>query len=833
MYDDWAYQPAETYTAPENISVSPQKATGGRRRAHSILQAVAIDAKTKTSETVDEAVDEAGIGDVFLPEVSLPQRRANSFLSLDRDSIRNEISDSLSAMKVNDYPFTRQERNNMLKSDLELEVSLELSSDVNFQQEIDAFFYANNTEYISFRDAGNLHTQSCADLMLQIDSVLNQFSSLSLDFQSVQNETRQFQAACDTLLVDQIRLQKLSDEISHNLEYFNRLETITNKLNTPGAEFVCQDSFKDLLSELDECLEYTAKNKNFKNIDVYQHRFRQCMTRALTLISVYFTNKLRDISQEAQEMISIKGLNSATQSALLYARFVPLAPQLRGLVTEIYTRCKDHEEYEGIYHECISHYFSVRQRLLSPIIAREIDGFTKDNRVMVDFAYSCITIYKNICSEEYTLFFAFFDNNYDSDERDDTDLYSWFQDLCEPLYDVLRNRIIHENNVSNLCELTSLLQDLSAETANEEDEYYDRNVDYDDVNYGRILFRILQDAQSRLVFKVQSYVDTEIVRYVPKNEDFSVLGQRKKSTATVDSENLTNEDTETAIGSRRQQFNTESLFKGWYVPMKNAVQLLSQIYQLVNSRVFDDLAHNVVHECLISIKRASDFLQQKSGAQDGLLFLIKHLIILKDQITEFDIQYVPSEVEIDFSGLGELISTIRTSGISFSSEGLMSLARVGVPKVVNNMLDAREELFANLRNAINEFTESSLQPIISSISQVDPKPETITEDTMQLRQQVAVELPRIYEKIKFYINDIHATDILMDAIQNLVIQAYETYQERILKQKPDYTLIEGMMEVDGLVSWISDITGRLKLGSEIEDQEREETDSISVKSITS
>ena len=109
------------------------------------------------------------------------------------------------------------------------------------------------------------------------------------------------------------------------------------------------------------------------------------MTRALTLVRVYFVNSLKAISNDINQRISGKQMNETTQSALLYAKFRSSAPPLKNVVGEIELRSRDNEEYAALLNECYQAYFGVRLRLVTPIImARmaEISG-TKDIVVYV------------------------------------------------------------------------------------------------------------------------------------------------------------------------------------------------------------------------------------------------------------------------------------------------------------------------------------------------------------------------------------------------------------------------------------------------------------------
>ena len=198
--------------------------------------------------------------------------------------------------------------------------------------------------------------------------------------------------------------------------------------------------------------------------------------------------------------------------------------------------------------------------------------------------------------------------------------------------------------------------------------------------------------------------------------------------------------------------------------MRKAIAMLSQIYQLVSSSIFDDLAHRIVHECLTSLQAAHTLANTRLGKLEADLFLIKHLLVLRQQITEFDIEYVPADVQIDFSGIAEVFSLVRKEGVTLNTKNLLNLAKISVPKVVNNMFDAKEELYAKVRNSIHDFTEEAVKQIVKSIND-SPTVETALEDTRQLREDAATEIPRLRKMIETYIDEQSTVDILIDSIQ--------------------------------------------------------------------
>jgi len=177
--------------------------------------------------------------------------------------------------------------------------------------------------------------------------------------------------------------------------------------------------------------------------------------------------------------------------------------------------------------------------------------------------------------------------------------------------------------------------------------------------------------------------------------------------------------------------------------------------------VFDDIAHQVVHLCIHSLFSTSTLLSSKTSRSDADLFLIKHLLILREQIGAFDIEFVRPETEINFS---KVVDRFRefSPGAIFSPTALRKVAQL--PVVVENMFDAKEELEGKLRIAINSFTKSTAEEISLVIVGKTGLEEEIREAAGKFRESAEKILPSIQQKAEEYIGDSRTTDILVNAV---------------------------------------------------------------------
>lgn len=117
----------------------------------------------------------------------------------------------------------------------------------------------------------------------------------------------------------------MTDAVGAILEYFQELERATRMLNHPGDSLVLQGDFLDMVERVDICIDFlqhhvglispyfhlfdeglTYPQRHFKEAEVYLLRFRQCLTRAMTLIRMYFVSALKVLTADVSGRLSDK-----------------------------------------------------------------------------------------------------------------------------------------------------------------------------------------------------------------------------------------------------------------------------------------------------------------------------------------------------------------------------------------------------------------------------------------------------------------------------------------------------------------------------------------------
>ena len=335
---------------------------------------------------------------------------------------------------------------------------------------------------------------------------------------------------------------------------------------------------------------------------MYQSRYRLLMTRGLTLIRVHFVGTLREIASDVSRRIADRQLNDTTNSALLYAKFRFGASELKEVAQEIRKRAvvpvgaepRAEAEYQNLMNELYTSYSATRGRLVIPLARKKIADIAlspSTSKDLVSFARSSIGYTRGVCSDEYELWREWFEG--------EDGLYDFLESVCEPLYDHLRPRIIHETQFLKLCELCTLLQTRYIHDQDEEAEPMEAN----QVDFSLLIHTALEDTQTRLVFRAQAVLRDEIEKFRPKKEELdyparnrqvSLSGTKlQRPRATSGRKDSSAEPTtpmprtpmvveEGDSPNGRWGFDTEAAFQGWYPTLRKAIWLLSRIYRLVN-----------------------------------------------------------------------------------------------------------------------------------------------------------------------------------------------------------------------------------------------------------
>ncbi|KAL5149294.1 Conserved oligomeric Golgi complex subunit 3 [Glycine soja] len=666
--------------------------------------------------------------------------------------------------------------------------------------------------------------QTCDEILQQVDDTLDLFNELQLQHQAVATKTKTLHDACDRLLQEKQRLIDFAEALRSKLNYFDELENVATNFYSPNMN-VGNENFLPLLKRLDECISYVENNPQYAESSVYLLKFRQLQSRALGMMRSHVLAVLKGASSQVQEAIRGSGggkasISEGVEASVIYVRFKAAASELKPLLEEIESR-SSRKEYGQILAECHRLYCEQRLTLIRGIVQRRISEFAKKESLPSLTRSGCAYLIQ-VCQLEHQLFNHFFP----ASSKDISSLAPLMDPLSTYLYDTLRPKLVHETNIDFLCELVDILK---MEVLGEQHSRRSESL----AGLRPTFERILADVHERLTFRARTHIRDEIANYIPTNEDLDYPEKLKKSAESTSEINpLTRR--RAGVGScpfrsrqlRRRllgafqasppssgklfgQFlcadDNPDIFKTWYPPLEKTLSCLSKLYRCLESAVFTGLAQEVVEVCSASIQKASKLIAKRSSQMDGQLFLIKHLLILREQIAPFNIEFSVTQKELDFSHLLEhLRRLLRGQASLFEWSRSTSLARTLSPRVLENQIDTKKELEKSLKATCEEFimsvTKLVVDPLLSFVTKVTAvkvalssggqnqklesvmakplkdqafaTPDKVAELVQKVRTAIQEQLPVVIEKMKLYLQNSSTRTILFKPIKTNIVEAH-------------------------------------------------------------
>ncbi|CAA0828639.1 sec34-like family protein [Striga hermonthica] len=623
--------------------------------------------------------------------------------------------------------------------------------------------------------------QTCDTILNQVDETLDLFNELQLQHQAVATKTKTLHDACDRLLLEKQRLIEFAESLRAKLNYFDELENVATSFYSPSMN-VSHENFLPLLKRLDDCISYVESNPQYAECNVYLVKFRQLQSRALGMIRSHVLSVLRNASSQVQAAIRNSAGNKASvseavETSIIYVRFKAAANELKPVLVEIESR-KPRKEYVQILAECHKLYCEQRLSLVRGIVHQRISEFAK-KEALPSLTRSGCAYLMQMCLLEHQLFDHFFPLS----SEDVSSLAPLIDPLCTYLYDTLRPRLIHEANLDVLCELVDILKvEVLAEQVSRRGESL--------AGLRPTLERILADVHERLTFRARTHIRDEIANYLPLDEDLDYPTKLEQSAET-------NSEASSSV-------DNPDVSRTWYPPLEKTITCLSKLYRCLEPAVFTGLAQEAVEVCSLSIQKASKLVVKRSSTMDGQLFLIKFLLILREQIAPFDIEFSVTHKELDFSHLLEHLRRIlRGQASLFDWSRSTSLARTLSPRILESQIDAKKELEKSLKATCEEFimsvTKLVVDPMLSFVTKVTAvkvalssgsqnqkesamskplkdqafaTPEKVAEIVQKVGSAIQEELPRVMGKMKLYLQNPATRAILFKPIKTNIVEAH-------------------------------------------------------------
>ncbi|MFH4974928.1 hypothetical protein AB6A40_001637 [Gnathostoma spinigerum] len=526
------------------------------------------------------------------------------------------------------------------------------------------------------------------------DKCIQMLNALLSNYELITERTSSLHDACDRMMANQTELAAGSEELHAALHYYTQYDRIIKYLGSQKISVTGQ-VFTQILSTIVECLTFLHQHPGHKDAAAYIEKYEYCLSRAIAVIRV---NVMADLEASIQAVrdhqcqLQLEDYANPYADddtfALLYGVFAVRAGAVKTAIGVAESHFKGVTEFESMVADCYQTYFSIRNQLLSPAIEKTIDRLLSQHKnSSCALTRSGCTFLLRLCDDEYRLFNQFFiTEGVSSSSLSASPVFrtkefgqssaaftssamssfdEFIESICRMFYDVLRPIIIHNTHLETLSELCNILK---IEMIEERcglmmslisDKLKDSNVSNEENGpvtcispsfnprngFIRVMSELVGDIAERIVHRTAIYCESDIANYHPSEGD---LAYPEKLIMIKNIENETsasNKDEKSSNGKPIPSTSAVDLHCLWYPTVRRTVVCLSKLYKCVDHGVFQSLARDLLSTCCESLERASDQIKTRNRenqtrdqrALDGELFVIKHLLILREQTSPYRI----------------------------------------------------------------------------------------------------------------------------------------------------------------------------------------------------
>jgi len=87
----------------------------------------------------------------------------------------------------------------------------------------------------------------------------------------------------------------------------------------------------------------------------------------------------------------------------------------------------------------------------------------------------------------------------------------------------------------------------------------------------------------------------------------------------------------------------------WYPTVRKTLVCLSKLSRCIDTTTFQGLSQEALNLCIQSLLLAKRLISKNKTQMDSQLFYIKHLLIIREQISPFQASFSVKETQIGFS----------------------------------------------------------------------------------------------------------------------------------------------------------------------------------------
>mmetsp|Transcript_1833 Transcript_1833/g.2706 ORF Transcript_1833/g.2706 Transcript_1833/m.2706 type:complete len:848 (+) Transcript_1833:73-2616(+) len=678
-------------------------------------------------------------------------------------------------------------------------------------------------------------------LRLALRASINICDDISNRHAELLRHSGELSASADRLQAEEAQLNQHATEIGLPLRHYDAVDRIgilvgvlfrgTRVVRGLAKVKVDHEEYPELLLEIDEAVDFFGRecggplaleeaiktsrrkpaggggaNNNAFMLSgsmEYYRRSLDLQEAALYLIQEAVVDRMIQTSNDISQSLHLNKHQVVAadklEASLIYTRFHGISARSNRLIRLLtgnkntkgqYQQHADHNDaYHTLLTLCRTTYCTHREKLMKLTVRAHMDKL-KDQHGLVGMTRIASVFLIRLCTVETQLYLDFF-GEHAAVSNDDTtataettptesttttitvvdtnssiinhvEFQTYLNNLCSALHRTVRRGLVAVHDLDTLCQIVSVLREERGQASSSPIT----------MSAARSISSVIEDAQERLIFCANTSLQKEVIRFRASAEDLDYPNK------------LLKQQQQQPVSQNNQQDDPVQrqlqIYESWFPPMRSVLKILSKIFRVVEPRVFEDIARESIQACARSLKEGSLVILQRSSSQmHADLFLVKHLLILREQLSPFDMDLRSVERQLDFSDAGKAVSRFLANRnrqlFSMSTENaLVTLLREGVSVQVQNV-DSKRDLEDALRSACNDFIDHTSQSLLMMPSSSSQLPTVLKKSQETLAQQ----LENVVTQMRLYLDNTATQSILLKPVSRKLYRVMEDMKKQI------------------------------------------------------
>ncbi|CAJ1349489.1 unnamed protein product [Effrenium voratum] len=546
----------------------------------------------------------------------------------------------------------------------------------------------------------------CNSACEELDAVLEQLSELDRQRCEVLRKTTALHEECEHMVQDQERLAADAQALGERLDFFDRVADVACMLDHQSANGLLagtggtpgnHSEFASVLDQIDGSITFLEAHPDFCQAQAYTHQFEHLRNRACLALRSTLQRSLEKSATQVEHQLKE---GATVQTQVFYTRFKAAAGNFRPLLVLLHQRVDVHETYAVTLEELEGFFVHLRLKLLTLPVSTHLQSMVHqelERSQLAPATRQASAYILEISQLERQLFEAYFELRQPQEA-----LRTLLETVADIFYQTMRPLVLTCDSIDSLREIADCLQmDVMEPRQRSKSEL---------VSFLGVVYRLHKDVQEKLIYRVEMYIRDNIKGYVPSSADLdypAILYAEK--------------------GDQDAAEHMGAPGSGWYPSLPRTLSILAKIYRVLEMSTFQGMAQEAVDLCMHTLKQASESLARRAlprcdeslqavlplvQMMDSQLFLVKHLLLLREQVAAFECELVVSEKYFNFGNLWEALNLKLPDGIL----GILK------PSIYYAEVDSKKDIESQLKSAcealITNITAHITQPLAAVNTQI-------------------------------------------------------------------------------------------------------------------